>query len=38
GVADTVKNHKRQHDDDDDDDDEETLAGLNQGNVIPRKF
>ncbi|GJT20848.1 retrovirus-related pol polyprotein from transposon TNT 1-94 [Tanacetum coccineum] len=38
GVADTVKNHKRQHDDDDDDDDEETLAGLNQGNVTLRKF
>ncbi|GJU86907.1 hypothetical protein Tco_1294453 [Tanacetum coccineum] len=38
GVVDTVKNHKRQHDDDDDDDDEETLAGLNQGNVTPRKF
>ncbi|GJX14176.1 hypothetical protein Tco_0205934 [Tanacetum coccineum] len=33
GVANTVKNHKRQHDDDDDDDDEETLARLNQGPV-----
>ncbi|GKC53811.1 hypothetical protein Tco_1076556 [Tanacetum coccineum] len=32
GVADTVKNHKRQHDDDDDDDDDEDpSAGPNQG-------
>ncbi|GKF28046.1 hypothetical protein Tco_0094388, partial [Tanacetum coccineum] len=31
GVADTVKNHKRQHDDDDDDDDDEDpSAGPNQ--------
>nr|GEX11443.1 hypothetical protein [Tanacetum cinerariifolium] len=31
GVADIVKNHKRQHDDDDDDDDEDPSAGPNQG-------
>ncbi|GKA76873.1 hypothetical protein Tco_0783334 [Tanacetum coccineum] len=34
GVADTVKNHKRQHDDDDDDD---PLAGPNQGKKTKRR-
>ncbi|GKD23068.1 hypothetical protein Tco_1224771 [Tanacetum coccineum] len=31
GVADTIKNHKRQHDNDDDDDNEDPSAGPNQG-------
>ncbi|GJZ03198.1 hypothetical protein Tco_0521159 [Tanacetum coccineum] len=37
GVADTVKNHKRQHDDDDDDDDEDPSAGPNQGKKTKRR-
>nr|GEX67740.1 hypothetical protein [Tanacetum cinerariifolium] len=36
-VADTVKNHKRQHNDDDDDDDENHPAGPNQGKKIKRR-
>ncbi|GKA53593.1 retrovirus-related pol polyprotein from transposon TNT 1-94 [Tanacetum coccineum] len=38
GVADTVKNHKRQHDDDDDDDDddEDSSVGPNQGKKTKR--
>ncbi|GKE12276.1 hypothetical protein Tco_1415827, partial [Tanacetum coccineum] len=36
-VADTVKNHKRQHDDDDDDDDEDPSAGPNQGKKTKRR-
>ncbi|GJW08335.1 hypothetical protein Tco_1570758 [Tanacetum coccineum] len=36
GVADTVKNHKRQHDDDEDDD-EDTSAGPNQGKKTKRR-
>nr|GFA23222.1 hypothetical protein [Tanacetum cinerariifolium] len=35
GVADIVKNHKRQHDDDDDD--EDPLAGPNQGKKTKRR-
>ncbi|GJY98793.1 hypothetical protein Tco_0516223 [Tanacetum coccineum] len=35
GVADTVKNHKRQHDDDDDD--EDPSAGPNQGKKTKRR-
>ncbi|GKA27563.1 hypothetical protein Tco_0713731 [Tanacetum coccineum] len=39
GVADTVKNHKRQHDDDDDDDDDEKepSVGPNQGKKTNRR-
>ncbi|GJU98236.1 hypothetical protein Tco_1327507 [Tanacetum coccineum] len=37
GVADTVKNHKRQHDDDDDDDDADPSAGPNQGKKTKRR-
>ncbi|GJW77837.1 hypothetical protein Tco_0139519 [Tanacetum coccineum] len=37
GVADTVKNHKRQHDDDDDDDDDDPLARPNQGKKTKRR-
>ncbi|GJS63608.1 hypothetical protein Tco_0678172 [Tanacetum coccineum] len=37
GVADTVKNHKIQHDDDDDDDDEDPSAGLKQGKKTKRR-
>ncbi|GKB54897.1 hypothetical protein Tco_0905650 [Tanacetum coccineum] len=36
GVADSVKNHKRQHDDDDDDDDDPS-ARPNQGNKTKRR-
>ncbi|GJU32605.1 hypothetical protein Tco_1176194 [Tanacetum coccineum] len=36
GVADTVKNYKRQHDDDEDDD-EDPSAGPNQGKKIKRR-
>nr|GEY53675.1 integrase, catalytic region, zinc finger, CCHC-type, peptidase aspartic, catalytic [Tanacetum cinerariifolium] len=36
-VADTVKNHKRQHDDDDDDDDEDHSTGPNQGKMTKRR-
>ncbi|GJY15586.1 hypothetical protein Tco_0386008 [Tanacetum coccineum] len=37
GVADTVKNHKRQHDDDEDDDDEDPSVGPNQGKKEKRR-
>nr|GEU54370.1 hypothetical protein [Tanacetum cinerariifolium] len=37
GVADTIKNHKRQHDDSDDDDDEDPLAGPNQSKKTKRR-
>ncbi|GJV76733.1 hypothetical protein Tco_1508317 [Tanacetum coccineum] len=37
GVADTVKDHKRQHDDDDNDDDEDPSARPNQGKKTKRR-
>ncbi|GJT72875.1 retrovirus-related pol polyprotein from transposon TNT 1-94 [Tanacetum coccineum] len=37
GVADTVKNHKSQHDDDDDNADEDPSAGPNQGKKTKRR-
>nr|GFA49587.1 hypothetical protein [Tanacetum cinerariifolium] len=37
GVADTVKDHKRNHDDDEDDDDEDPPAGPNQGKETKRR-
>ncbi|GJW27735.1 hypothetical protein Tco_0044610 [Tanacetum coccineum] len=37
GVADTVKDHKRNHDDDEDDDDKDPPAGPNQGKKTKRR-